>query len=173
MDSWDVSYLKLAEFWASQRSKDPSTKVGAVIVRPDKTMVSTGFNGFPPRCSDAPELYSDRNYKMATIIHAEENALLTAREPVIGYTIYISGLPPCAHCASLLIRAGIRRVVTFDRPIPERWRENMMFSLFNLISANVSVHLINEENGRIWPVVLDGQKAAVWEIGHSDTLRYL
>ena len=43
---WKLRFLGLSEYIA-QWSKDPSTKVGAVIVRPDKSIVSMGFNGFP------------------------------------------------------------------------------------------------------------------------------
>jgi deoxycytidylate deaminase len=42
--------MKVAEGW----SKDPSTKVGAVIVRPDLTVASIGYNGFPRGMSDDP-----------------------------------------------------------------------------------------------------------------------
>tara|TARA_R110000787_G_scaffold186397_1_gene297914 strand:- start:2897 stop:3064 length:168 start_codon:yes stop_codon:yes gene_type:complete len=42
---WDQRFMELAAFIA-QWSKDPSTKVGAVIVDPrNKRIVSTGFNG--------------------------------------------------------------------------------------------------------------------------------
>lgn len=36
MDKWDQRFLELAKV-VSTWSKDPSTKTGAVIVRPDKT----------------------------------------------------------------------------------------------------------------------------------------
>lgn len=143
--SWDVSYLEMADWWANRRSKDPSTKVGAVIVRPDKTPASFGFNGFPRGLSDAPELYEDRDYKLAVVVHAEENAILMAREPLHGCTIYVSRLTPCAHCASLIIQSGITRVVAEWREIPARWRANMHLALRNLLAAGVEVHLVDME----------------------------
>lgn len=43
---WDEYFIKMAMLVAS-KSKDPSTKVGCVIVGPDNEVRSTGFNGFP------------------------------------------------------------------------------------------------------------------------------
>jgi dCMP deaminase len=147
MQSWDQFYLDLARFVAERRSKDPSTKVGAVIVRPDKTVVSMGFNGFARGLPDFPELYADRDFKIATVVHAEENAILTARERLRGCTIYVSSLPPCAHCASLIIQAGLARVVCYDLEIPERWAVNMDWSRRNLMSAGVMVSSIDPDTG--------------------------
>ena len=70
-------FLELAKL-ASTRSKDPSTKTGAVIVRPNKTVVSVGFNGFPQGMPDDEELYKDRDEKYSRIVHCEVNALIFA-----------------------------------------------------------------------------------------------
>jgi dCMP deaminase len=43
---WDEYFIKMA-FLVAEKSKDPSTKVGCVIVGPDNEIRSTGFNGFP------------------------------------------------------------------------------------------------------------------------------
>lgn len=50
---WDLLFLKMVDELAS-KSKDPSTKCGAMIVRPDKSICSMGFNGFPKGMSDDP-----------------------------------------------------------------------------------------------------------------------
>ena len=39
-------------FLAAQRSKDPSTQVGACIVNKKKRIVGVGYNGMPTGCSD-------------------------------------------------------------------------------------------------------------------------
>ena len=44
--NWDQFFINMAEH-VSTKSKDPSTKVGCVIVGPDNEVRSTGFNGFP------------------------------------------------------------------------------------------------------------------------------
>lgn len=65
---WDRRFLRLAQEVASW-SKDPSTKTGAVIVRPDKTIAAIGYNGFPRGCDDAPELYAHRETKLSRVVH--------------------------------------------------------------------------------------------------------
>ncbi len=49
--SWDDYFMAVA-FLSSQRSKDPSTQVGACIVNVDQKIVGIGYNGFPRGCSD-------------------------------------------------------------------------------------------------------------------------
>jgi dCMP deaminase len=60
-------------------SKDPSTKVGAAILRPDGSLVSAGWNGFAPQVVDSPERLENRNIKYALTLHAELNAILSAQ----------------------------------------------------------------------------------------------
>lgn len=108
MDKWDQRFLDMAEEVASW-SKDPSTKVGAVIVRPDMTVSGVGFNGFPRGMCDHDELYADRETKYSRTIHAEVNAILNSSETE-GCTLYVT-LPPCTHCACIIIQSGIERVV--------------------------------------------------------------
>lgn len=45
-DNWDSYFIEMAMHIAT-KSKDPSTKVGCVIVGPDNEVRSTGYNGFP------------------------------------------------------------------------------------------------------------------------------
>lgn len=106
----------------STKSKDPSTKVGAVIARPDRTIASVGYNGFPRGCRDDPELYANREIKYQRIIHAEMNALLSAREPLDGFILITWPLPPCDRCIPHIIQAGIRRVVAPEIHDGHRWK---------------------------------------------------
>jgi dCMP deaminase len=103
---WHNWFFGLAEH-VSTASKDPSTKVGAVIVRPDRTIASVGYNGFPRGVEDT---YTTREAKLLRTVHAEANAILTAHEPLHGYTLYVTPLHPCANCAALIIQAGIKHV---------------------------------------------------------------
>lgn len=120
---WDKRFMLLA-ITVSAWSKDPSTKCGAVIVRPDKTVASLGFNGFPRGMEDKPEYYDERSEKYSRIIHAEMNAIIHAREPLCGYTLYCT-FCPCERCAVHIIQAGIKRVVIPDTSAfsNERWKE--------------------------------------------------
>ena len=110
--SWDEYFLDIAEL-ISTRSKDPSTKVGAVIVR-DKVILSTGYNGFVRGVNDnIPERYN-RPEKYLWTIHAEENAILNAARcgtKLGGSTLYIYPMHPCSKCASFIAQAEIKDVV--------------------------------------------------------------
>lgn len=121
---WDLRFLELAEHIAAW-SKDPSSKVGAVVAR-GKLVVSLGFNGFPAWVSDAAERYADRETKLRMVVHAEANALLNAQQSVRGCSLYVSR-PPCASCAGLIIQAGIDRVVhrEADADFAKRWEADM------------------------------------------------
>lgn len=110
---WHRRFLQMAELVASW-SKDPSTKVGAVIVRPDRSVCSVGFNGFPRGVADDMEMLNNREHKYERVIHAEMNAILAANEPVRGHTLYVwppGVVPTCSRCTAHVIQAGITTVV--------------------------------------------------------------
>lgn len=108
---WDRRFLTLADLVASW-SKDPSTKTGAVIVRPDRTIASVGYNGFPRGMRDDLALLKDREVKYSRTVHCEMNAILSARERLDGYSLYVMPFMTCDRCAVHVIQAGIRRVIT-------------------------------------------------------------
>lgn len=135
---WDRRFLGLCEHVASW-SKDPSTKVGAVIVRPDRTIASVGYNGFPRGVRDEPNRLSDRETKYALTVHAEMNAILSAAESVQGYTLYTTPCLSCDRCAVHVIQAGIRRCVA-PEPTPDmlsRWRDALRRTRALFAEANV------------------------------------
>lgn len=117
---WDYHWLRVARQYA-RMSKDPSTQVGAVVVR-DREQISAGFNGLPRNIADTVARLANRDLKYSMIVHAELNALLTAARAGIsvkGCTLYLvctdgqetwSG-PPCASCCAAIIQAGIDEVV--------------------------------------------------------------
>lgn len=111
MDKWDKRFLRLARTISSW-SKDESTQVGAVIVRPDKTIASVGFNGFPKTMPDKEELYKNRDEKYSRIIHAEMNAALFSHdESLNGYTLYTYPMMSCERCFVHMVQLGITRFV--------------------------------------------------------------
>jgi len=128
--TWDEFYIGLAEY-VSRKSKDPSTQTGAVIVRPDNTVCSVGYNGFAMKMPDISEWLQNREEKYSRIIHCEMNALLTAREPVKGYTLYTYPLISCDRCAVHMIQAGITRFVFPKLPesLIERWGKSTAKSI--------------------------------------------
>lgn len=140
MADWDTRFLDLA-FSVAAWSKDPSTRVGAVIARPDRTIASLGFNGFPRRTDDAEHLYQDRDEKLRRTVHAELNAILSSHEPVRGHTIYTT-FHPCSGCAAAIIQAGIKRVVCAFHGIPDRWMADFASSRAMLEEAEIAVDVI-------------------------------
>lgn len=137
LEWWDAYFMGEAKH-VSLASRDPSTKCGAVVVRPDKTVASQGFNGFPKGMDDSPHLYGDRDRKIKRVLHAEENALLFRREPVNGYTLFVWPFIPCAHCSLQVIQSGIVRVVAPPLSThPERWRADMQESLDNFAEVGI------------------------------------
>jgi dCMP deaminase len=134
--SWDDRFLELATVISSW-SKDPSTKVGAVIVDDDNRVISIGYNGFPKGIKDDHRL-SNRDLKYEMIVHAEANALLFANAPVKGCTIYTWPFQPCSRCASLIIQAGVRRVVSVENK-DQKWSSNFQLAQDMLTEARVEV----------------------------------
>lgn len=114
--SWDDYFIAMA-FLTAQRSKDPNTQVGAVIVDSEtKRILALGYNGFPRGCSDdvlpwARQGDSELHKKYLFVVHAEVNAVLNkCSADVQGATLYVA-LFPCNDCAKVIIQAGIKEVV--------------------------------------------------------------
>lgn len=142
-DKWNKWFLGLAQY-VSTASKDPSTKVGAVIVDEDRRIVSCGYNGLPRGVEDSFERLTNRDIKYKMIVHAERNALLFARGPVKGCTLYTYPMMPCATCCSMVIQAGIKTVIAPKSDNP-RWQEDMAMSMQLFKEAGVDVILLSEE----------------------------
>jgi dCMP deaminase len=137
MSDWDARFLDMAALVATW-SKDPSTKVGAVITR-GKFVLSLGFNGHPAGIEDSSARLLDREQKYRTIIHAEMNAILSARQPLEGCTLYVVPFMPCSNCGAVIVQSGIKRVVTLENN-NERWQES--FDITRTIFAEAGVDLI-------------------------------
>lgn len=106
-------------------------QVGAVLVRPDQTIASTGYNGAwrgGPSClaGECPRGRSDVEHGSSydtgpgacIALHAEQNALLFAREDTTGFTMYLT-TAPCDGCMKLLRGARLRAVVWPDGRWPQ------------------------------------------------------
>lgn len=123
-------------------SKDPSSTVGAVIVRPDRTICSVGFNGLPRGVEDHPERLLDRDKKLQYMVHAEANAILSAREPLNNYSLYVWPFHPCCHCAAAIVQSGIKEVHCPDTTVL-RWSES--FDVAKVMFAEADVTLTTHE----------------------------
>jgi len=149
LDRWDRHFLRLCQDH-SRMSKDPRTRVGAVIVGPDREIRSAGFNGFPRGIADTPERLNDREMKLRLVVHGEMNAVLAAARtgtPLKGCTLYLAatddtgnvwGGPPCTRCTVEIIQAGITEIVSFSpNAIPSKWHDDLAMARTVLKEAGI------------------------------------
>lgn len=141
---WDKRFLDLAAHVA-QWSKDPSTKVGAVLVGDNKLVVGIGYNGFARGVDDTPERLHNRDLKYKLVVHAEVNALIMAGEKAKGATLYVWPsfvLPPICHdCCKTAIQFGIKEIIGLEPDVDEerakRWAESIALSRMMCEEAGV------------------------------------
>ncbi len=112
---WDEYFLNIAEEVA-KKSKDPSTKVGCVIVDEEHRPVSFGYNGFVGGCDETKMSY-ERPIKYNVVIHAEMNALLFAKRDLKNCILY-SLYAPCENCLKHILQVGIKKII-YKYPVPE------------------------------------------------------
>jgi dCMP deaminase len=148
--SWDEYYLKVCRVVAL-RSKDPSTKIGCVIVGPAHEIRSTGYNSFPRGIRDDVPERLQRPEKYLWIEHAERNAIFNAARagtPLEGCTIYVE-IMPCMDCTRAIVQAGIRQVVIdsgrMNQYSSEYYDEHFRSARVLLQEAAVSIREVRPE----------------------------
>ncbi len=148
--NWNEYYINLART-AAGKSKDPSTKCGAVIV--GEEVRSMGFNGLPRGCQDDLPEREERPEKYFWYEHAERNAIYNAARagiPTKGCTIYITG-PPCMDCSRGIVQAGIDYVVIDKSGMSDeflnRWGESFKKSLHLFQETSVGFQIFPDAFG--------------------------
>lgn len=140
MTNRDYRYYALAQYVA-RWSKDPSTKVGAVLVGVDQRRIALGYNGFPPGVADDDRLH-DRPEKYRLTMHAERNVLDNAAFDVVGATLYCTQFP-CCECAKSIVSKGLRRVIAPDfSGLREPWRSDAGHALALLREVMIGVEFV-------------------------------
>ncbi len=130
MADWNRRFLDLCDVVAGW-SKDPSTKVGAVITDNDNRVISVGYNGFPRKADDKNKERYERPLKYRWTEHAERNAIYNAAKIGVSTdeaTMYIRWFP-CTDCARGIIQSGIKKLVC-SKPdfTDERWGADFKIS---------------------------------------------
>lgn len=148
--NWDRYFISIC-WTVLEKSKDRSTKVGAVIVDQYNNLMNTGFNGFPTGIDDTNEEYHKRPAKYDYTEHAERNAIFQAaagRGGTRGATMYLGHNPEraiCTGCARGIIQAGIKRVVGPAEVMfagkGEQWERDCLRAHHMLKDAGVKVEL--------------------------------
>ena len=146
----DKEGLRIAYIEAA-KSPDPSTQMGAVLVRKDLTdqILGVGFNDFPPGIKQVPERWEDRELKYEYVCHAEVSAILAAQDfGMHGCTEFVT-LPACTNCAKYMILAGVKCVVghqqyaAFMSKHNPSWNESRHLGLDMLDEAGVLVRWLD------------------------------
>lgn len=129
-------------YLVATKSKDPSTKVGAVVVGPDREIRSTGYNGLPRGIEDTQERYS-KPLKLKLINHAEENAILHCSRIGVSVKDCIIYVPwiPCSLCTKSIIQVGIKEVI-YHKEWPGNYSNNSDWSE----SINLTREMLSEVN---------------------------
>lgn len=145
----DQRFLEITK-QVSTWSKDPRTKVGAVLVGHKDQIISQGFNGLPRKIEDTEERLNNRELKNKLVIHAEMNAIFNAifnGASTENATLYVSGLPCCHDCAKGIIQTGITRVVMDKSPLerPGRWGESGELALEMFRESGVDACIITDK----------------------------
>lgn len=146
INDWDEYFMSMVML-VSMKSKDSSTKIGAVIVNPEnKAIVSTGYNDLPRGVKHTEERTEKRPEKYKWYEHGERNSIYNAARlghSTEGCIMYTHGIP-CADCARAVIQAGIKEVVIWKgfTNMREGWK----------CTEDVSPHMLKEAGVkvRVW-----------------------
>jgi dCMP deaminase len=154
---WEEYFAQLLDV-IKLKSKDPSTKVGAIITDASNSIVSTGFNGFPRGVYDSEERYNNRELKYPMIVHAEMNAILLAArngKSLIDTFIWVNKFP-CCECAKAIIQSGIKRVYLIEKEpdleFEKRWEESikLAYLMFKESGVVINKYIWHEQDKRFW-----------------------
>lgn len=132
--SWQKTFIEVAKVIA-KRSKDPRTKVGAVLVK-NNCIIATGYNGDPRNFKYNFNWNTEEKYDY--VIHAEQNAIynsiyIGSSNSIKDSEIYLT-LSPCNKCMLMLVQAGIKKVYYLNK-----YKD---FELTKKIANNADIELI-------------------------------
>ena len=153
---WDEYFMKIAETVAV-KSKDPSSKMGCVIVDKNKRVVSLGYNGMLQGAEESKMTLSERPMKYYFAIHSEMNAILFAHQDLTGCTIY-NRVATCENCLKYCLQAGIKRFVYKDLRVhshssdPSKSMTNVETdeAVIRLLASMPEVQTLNISNGKTY-----------------------
>ena len=142
----------------AERSTDPSTKVGAIILH--NMDECYGWNHIPPGINID---LTDRTLKYKVIEHAERHAIFNAAKYGIALlnTILVCPWAACCDCARAIALSGISKVIchgdTIDKT-PTRWQQDMAIAAQIFAASGVRYTKFygkigdcqNLFNGEIW-----------------------
>ena len=154
--AWDEYFMNIAEA-VSAKSKDPSSKMGCVIVDQNKRVVSLGYNGMVQGADEAKMTLNERPMKYYFVIHSEMNALIFAHQNLEGCTLY-NRVATCENCLKHCLQAGIKRFVYKELRVhshssdPKKSMTNIETdeAVIRLLISMPNVDTLNLSNGKTY-----------------------
>lgn len=134
--SWD-EYFMLQSMIASFKSKDPTTKVGAVFVDDNNHQITMGYNGFVAGLDESQLPWGKdpdqglEHQKYGYVVHAEANAILHSPRSLENSTAYVT-LFPCHECAKLIASCKVKEVVYLSDKHCEKETNKISKKIFEL-----------------------------------------
>ncbi len=153
---WDEYFMQIAETVAT-KSKDPSSKMGCVIVDDKKRVVSLGYNGMLQGADESKMTLNERPMKYYFAIHSEMNALIFAHQDLSGCTVY-NRVATCENCLKYCLQAGIKRFVYKELRVqshstdPKKSMTNIETdeAIIRLLRSMPEVETLNITNGKTY-----------------------
>lgn len=153
---WDEYFMQIAKTVAL-RSKDPSSKMGCVIVDKNKRVVSLGYNGMVQGADESKMTLNERPMKYYFVIHSEMNALIFAHQDLSGCTIY-NRVATCENCLKHCLQAGIKRFVYEELRVhshstdPKKSMTNVETdeAIVRLLTSMPEIETLNLSNGKTY-----------------------
>ena len=162
---WDEYFLEITEVVA-KKSKDPSSKMGCVIVDQNHRVVSMGYNGMIQGADESKMTMSERPMKYYFATHSEMNAVLFAKRDLTGCTVY-NRVATCDNCLKYCLQAGIKRFVYRELRVhshstdPKKSMTNIDTdeAIVRMLAAMPDVETLNISNGKTYiEDILDSYK---------------
>lgn len=143
---FDERDMMLQAYAFAAHSPDPSTQNSAVLLTPNNMEpIIMAFNYVPEKLQHVEGIY-ERPKKYDYILHAEENAIITAAVNGIKTKGLVMFAPwaACKHCARVIIGAQIAEVWTHTlEEAHNQWNEEVSVGLRLLKEAGVELHIID------------------------------
>lgn len=147
----------------AQKSTNPSTQNGAILVDDDGNLILSAVNSFPNGVKENEERQNNKSLRYKYSVHAERNVLYLASKLGIkteGLTM-ICPWATCSDCAQAIIQTGIKKLVTHKQALDRsgHWQEDIDFAFGMLREAGVEIIIIDGKMN-IGKILRSGE---VWE----------
>lgn len=159
-----IALMQQASLWGQRRSKDPTSKVGALIYCGETGGMFMGYNGFPKGIDDEQSIWESRSItkkngfhpiKYDFVVHAEVNAVNKALRAGIKLEescLFCTHLP-CPSCMKDVVVLNQIKLVyyttdEYSSMTPRnRWLVDRFCKMahINLFKINLRTHSITEE----------------------------